>query len=232
MSIPKPIRIIGLALLEDVEMSKTPSDGEEPVSVIAFVDTVPNVIKPLPDGPDRAGQLLQGEFSSRLPSMVQRYSSLAAVIFKAEGRFVTLVREARSLFVEGFHRGAIALTGSAIEFLCDDLIRNRISDISEREALLKLDFRHQVEELEKRGSFRNPRTKQLFHKIYDIRNRHVHPHEANASESQAHVAVQLLALAVIAEFGLLPDSEGKVRLSSESAVESMVKEFGLSDVLP
>ena len=108
------------------------SEGEESASgIIAFVDTVPNLIRILPGGRESARNFLQNEFTAKLDSMIDRYGSLGYLLFSAEGEFVTLIIEARRLFVQEFRRGAVALCGTAVEFIAitSSVIESRLSKI-------------------------------------------------------------------------------------------------------
>jgi hypothetical protein len=205
--------------------------NNEPTGVVAFVDTLPNIIRVLPNGPEIAKRFLLNDFSERLDSMIARYRSLGYLLFSAEGRFVALVGEARKLFVEGLHRGAVSLCGTAIEFICDDIIRSRLTNDGEKDRLLKLDFRNQVEILEKTNAFRSKRTRPLMHRIYNVRNRYVHPRGERVDEEEVHRVVQMVNLVVVAEFGLVPDTAGKVRPASEADVDFFAKELGLAEAI-
>ncbi len=207
------------------------SEGEESASgIIAFIDTVPNLIRILPRGRESARIFLQNEFTAKLDSMIDRYGSLGYLLFSAEAEFVTLVIEARRLFVQGFQRGAVALCGTAVEFICDHVIRNRVSTEQDRNNLLSLDFRRQVEKLKEARKFRSTRTGSVMHQIFDIRNDYVHPRGVTIDEKRVHRAIQMLNLLVVAEFGLVPGEGGRARTSTEDDVTFFARELGLSDL--
>ena len=201
------------------------NNEQEPTKDAVFVDTIPNLIGMVPGGEKTAKEFLQSSFLGKLDSMVVRYKSLGQAL-PVEPSLLRYLLEARSLFVEQYDWGAIALCGMTAESVCADVVRERIL-VSEHKRILSLGYHSQIDEISKMGKFRGPRTAEMLHRIGEIRREYVHLRRPQSNEKEIQDAFQMLRVAVFAEFGLVPVNRGKLGPASRSDAERLTRELGI-----
>lgn len=113
------------------------------------------------------------------------------ILYMDYAKFAYLLDEAFKTYQLGLFNSTIAICGTVAERICYDLVDmmeilvfiNRV-DQSTKELLYEMPFRHLLEFLWKVTAF-NENDKNLLHKIYDTRNRYVHPKKAGNAQSDA-----------------------------------------------
>ena len=206
----------------EIDMSE---DEQNPVGIVVFIDSLPNLIKHLPDGKETAREFLLRRFNSKMDSMIENYELLGPALLPADG-FLKYLLEARDLFVEGFDYGAVALCGLVADSVCIQVAEQRVSG-SEKREILESGFQARVKKIAELKKFRGSRTPELLHEIGGIRREYVHLRRPTAEHKEVLRIFQILRLVVFAEFGLVPGEGGKVVPAGPADIERLAQELGI-----
>lgn len=173
---------------------------------LAFIDFVPNLIR-LGHKED-ARQHLQKKFEQDLDFSISRWGQLPSQLVRIKS-FEPLSTEARSLYIDGHFAATIALCGMAVEALCISVAEERVQNGNSKKMLLdpNVSVRDKIEPLKE--YFKIDRTPSLLHQVLDIRKDYLHLHKTVTADI-ALECLRKLHLAILGEYGLVPDKEGKV----------------------
>lgn len=113
------------------------------------------------------------------------------ILYMDYAKFAYLLDEAFKTYQLGLFNSTIAICGTIAERICFDLVDmmdilvfiNKV-DQPTKELLYEMPFRHLLEFLWKVTAF-NENDKNQLHRIYDTRNRYVHPKKAGNAQSDA-----------------------------------------------
>ena len=189
-----------------------------------FIDYMPNLIR---IGQTKTAEdFLKEKFEKTLPNKITRYGKLPPLNIRL-GLFRSLIQEARNLFIDGYHTGAIALCGMTVEALCVTIADERVKDESLKNQLIdpSKDCRKKIKLLKK--YFRISKSASWLHKVLDIRKEYLHLHKIRVLSEDVLECIIWVHLAVIAEYGLFPTGGGKVRFATKEDIDQMAKRFGL-----
>lgn len=128
--------------------------------------------------------------------------------------------------MDGYFVAAVALCGMAVEALCISVADEKVpSGVSKNEILDPSEnVRNKIGLLEK--YFKVDTTASLLHQVLDIRKDYLHLHK-KATPEIALECICRLHLAVLGEYGVIPDSQGKVRYSTKKDVEETARKMGI-----
>jgi len=199
-------------------------DKTKDVEIVVSIDFLPNLI--------RLGQtkivedFLRKKFKNSLPSKIARYGKLPHLMVRL-GPFNSLITETRNLYVDEYYRAAVALSGMTAESLCISIAEERVKDESLKRQLTdpSIPCRTKIEPLKK--YLRIAKSASLFHRILDIRKEYLHLHKTRVLPEEVLKCINMLHLAVIAEYGLVPAEGGKVRFATKKDVEQLAKKMGM-----
>lgn len=199
-------------------------DETKDVKIVVSVDFLPNLV--------RLGQtkmvedFLREKFKNGLPSKIARYGKLPYLMVQV-GSFNSLIREARNLYVDEYYIAAVALSGMTAESLCISIAEERVKDKSLEKQLTdpSIPCRKKIEPLKK--YLRTSKSASLLHRVLDIRKEYLHLHKTRVLPEEVLKCINMLHLAVIAEYGLVPAEEGKVRFATKKDVEQLAKKMGI-----
>lgn len=194
------------------------------MEIVVSIDFLPNLV--------RLGQtkivedFLRKKFKNSLPGKIARYGKLPYLIVRL-GPFNSLIREARDLYVDEYYRAAVALSGMTAESLCITIAEERVKDESLKKHLTdpSMNCRKKIEPLKK--YLRIAKTASLLHRVLDIRKEYLHLHKTTVLPEEVLKCISTLHLAVIAEYGLVPAEEGKVRFATKKDVEQLARKMGI-----
>lgn len=199
-------------------------DETKDIEIIASIDFLPNLVK--------LGQtkivkdFLRKRFKNSLPSKIARYGELPYLIIRL-GPFNSLIREARDLYVDEYYRAAVALCGMTVEAFCTTIAKERVKDESLKKQLTdpSMECRKKIEPLKK--YMRIAKSASLLHRVLDIRKEYLHLHKTRVFPEEVLKCINTLHLAVIAEYGLVPAEEGKVRFATKEDIEQLARKMGI-----
>jgi hypothetical protein len=106
----------------------------------------------------------------------------------------------------------------AEERVKDELLKKQLTDPS-------MDCRKKIEPLKK--YLRIAKSASLLHQVLDIRKEYLHLHKTRVLPEEVLKCINTLHLAVIAEYGLVPAEEGKVRFATKEDIEQLAKKMGI-----
>ena len=199
-------------------------DGKED-EVTVFVDFFPNLIR---NGRTKdVENILEQTFKKDLPEKIARYGKLPYLMIQL-GPFNSYLQEARKLYVDEYYRAAVALCGMTVEALCLEIARERVPDYDPLKTHLvdpSNNCRKKIDYLKKH--LRIPKSASLLHQVLDIRIKYLHIQTAHVLPEEVLGCINILHLAVIAEYGLMTAEEGKVRPSSEEDVDQLARDMKL-----
>jgi hypothetical protein len=199
-------------------------DETKNMDIVASIDFLPNLV--------RLGQtkivedFLRKKFENRLPGKIARYGEVPYLIVRL-GPFDSLIREARDLYVDEYYEAAVALSGMTAESLCITIAEERVKDELLKKQLTdpSMDCRKKIEPLKK--YLRIAKSASLLHQVLDIRKEYLHLHKTRVLPEEVLKCINTLHLAVIAEYGLVPAEEGKVRFATKEDIEQLAKKMGI-----
>jgi hypothetical protein len=193
--------------------------------ILVFIDSLPDLV--------RIGQIdvvkdfLRKRFEQTLSDRIARYGMLPSLLVRLEP-FNSLVQEMRDLYVNEYHRGAIALCGMSVEALCITIAEERVTDEKLKQELIdpSREIRKKIESLRK--YFRIQKTASLLHRVLDIRKEYIHLHRTKILLQEVLECIKKTHLAIVFEYGLLPTEAGKARFVTQEDVENLEKLIGLT----
>jgi len=191
-----------------------------------FMDFLPNWVKH--GQVAKVEGILRKRFDESLPSKIARYGELPTLHVQVK-LFHLLIREARSLYVDGYARGAIALCGMTVEALCIAIAEDRVKDEPLKRQLTNPQgkCRRKINHLEK--YFRISKSALWLHQVLDIRNDYLHLHKIRVPSEDVLEAINRLHLAVLAEYGLF-SRDGKWRYATEEDIIQFAKRLGYDKI--
>ena len=199
-------------------------DETKDVKIVVSIDFLPNLVRL---GKTKIVEdFLREKFKNGLPSKIARYGKLPYLMVQV-GSFNSLIREARNLYVDEYYRAAVALSGMTAESLCITIAEERIKDESLKKQLTdpSMDCRKKIKPLKK--YLRIAKSASLLHRVLDIRNDYLHLHKIRVLPEEILKCINMLHLAIIAEYGLVPAEEGKVRFATKEDVKQLAKKMGI-----
>lgn len=198
-------------------------DKERFYEVEAFIDTIPNLLKSGME--QQVKEILSNQLKNKLPLTIKRYKDLHYLMFETRGIFLQFLMEARRLYVENFDWAAVALCGMTVEAICVSIINERVMEKDTRTDLMRLDCRKQIETI--KDKLRIRKSASIMHKILDLRNDYIHLKRKKPDPTEVLECLNRLHLVVIAEYGLVPWKNGKVRMSNEEDIKHIALKIGL-----
>lgn len=99
--------------------------NEQPQAMDVFLDLLPNLPK---NDQNRAHieQLLRQRFEDTLPNAVERVWDLPPMIVKPDGEYLTMLLEARKLYLNGHFYSCVAMCGIVGERIIKDVFRTSV----------------------------------------------------------------------------------------------------------
>ena len=202
-----------------IKLSNSPKDRE----LTVYLDSIPYLIK---SGiTEQAENSLKDRFQKELDQYISRWGQLPSQLVEIK-YFEPLSTQARSLYIHGYFVAALALCGMAVEALCISVANERVQNGIIKDKLLNpsYDVRKKIEPLKK--YFKVDKTASLLHQVLDIRKDCLHLHK-RVTAKIALECINKLHLAILGEYGLSPDNQGKVRYSTKEDVEETAKKIGI-----
>jgi len=192
-----------------------------------FIDFLPNWIRL--GQVTKVQEILRKKFDVTLPSKIARYGELPTLHVQVK-LFHSLIREARSLYVNEYDRGAIALCGMTVEALCIAIAEDRVKDEQLKRELTnpRKKIREKIERLKK--YFRISKSASWLHQVLDIRRDYLHLRKTRVLSSDVLECINRLHLAVLAEYGLFPAGDGKWRYATEEDIVQFAKRLGYDKI--
>lgn len=191
--------------------------------IIVFVDYIPNNIEL---GSTIAENMLKSAFNKSLHEKISRWGQLPVEAIQIRS-FGPLFIQARTLYIEGYYEAAIALCGMTVEALCITIAEDRVVTDKLKVELIdptNSNIRGKIRKLKK--YLRVQKSASFFHQILDIQRKYLHIHERKINPENALECINLLHLAILAEYGLVPGI-GKYRNAKISDVEERAKKMGI-----
>ncbi len=193
--------------------------------ILVFIDSLPDLV--------RIGQInvvkdfLRKRFEQTLSDRIARYGMLPSLLVRLEP-FNSLVQEMIDLYVNDYHRSAIALCGMSVEALCITIAEERVTNEKLKQELIDPsgEIRKKIESL--REYFRIQKTASLLHRVLDIRKEYIHLHRTKILLQEVSECIKKTHLAIVFEYGLLPTEAGKARFVTQEDVENLEKLIGLT----
>jgi len=183
--------------------------------VETFIDSLPGIMTQFGKESVEATLLARHEHNKK--EIMMRYAQMPNLfIWNQGGNFLELLLEARTNYIEGKFWSSVAVCGMVVESLCKDIAKLR-TDEPEFANIISEKFIHQsINCLKNSGCFWLTFTSKLMHDIMTARNDYIHVKKESISSPEVLNILVRTSLVVVAEFGFMPGTPGKVaRISPE-----------------